>query len=89
MKALDVPGMELAQVARGTDRPEVLDGAVEGRTAGQAPEVDGSTALVGAGVGDLAVGDLVAARVVGSEGVDLVAELLEVVTSRRRVAVSA
>ena len=67
----------------------VHDGAVEGRTAGQAPEVDGSTTLVGAGVETLEVGDLVAARVVGSGGVDLVAELLEVVTSRRRVAVSA
>jgi MiaB/RimO family radical SAM methylthiotransferase len=73
----------------------VLDGAVEGRTAGQAPEVDGSTTLVGAGVEHLEVGDLVAARIVGSEGVDLVAELLEVVRpvrdspSRRRVAVSA
>jgi ribosomal protein S12 methylthiotransferase RimO len=50
---------------------------VEGRAAHQAPEVDGSTTLVGGGLdlspGDLRAGDLVAARVVGSSGVDLVA----------------
>jgi tRNA A37 methylthiotransferase MiaB len=73
----------------------VVDGVVEGRTSGQAPEVDGSTTLVGAGVAALRVGDLVRARVVGSEGVDLVAELVEVVRasddrpSSRKVAVSA
>jgi ribosomal protein S12 methylthiotransferase len=45
--------------------------AVEGRAAHQAPEVDGSTNLVG----DLLVrvGDLVEARVTATEGVDLVA----------------
>jgi tRNA A37 methylthiotransferase MiaB len=42
-----------------------------GRAAHQGPEVDGTTALVEAG--DVAVGDLVAAEVVGSDGVDLVA----------------
>ena len=47
----------------------------EGRTAGQAPDVDGSTTLSGP---DLRVGDLVTARVVGSAGVDLVATLLPV-----------
>ena len=47
----------------------------EGRTAGQAPDVDGSTTLCGP---DLHVGDLVTARVVGSAGVDLVATLLPV-----------
>ena len=53
-----------------------LDGTTaEGRTAGQAPDVDGSTTLCGA---DLHVGDLVTARVVGSAGVDLVATLLPV-----------
>jgi MiaB/RimO family radical SAM methylthiotransferase len=45
---------------------------VEGRAAHQAPEVDGSTTLVG-GDFDLHAGDLVAARVTGSSGVDLVA----------------
>jgi ribosomal protein S12 methylthiotransferase RimO len=69
----------------------VLDGVVEGRTAGQAPEVDGSTTLVGPGTDALRVGDLVPARIVGSEGVDLVAELVAVAheVSGRRVAVSA
>ena len=53
----------------------IVDGVAEGRTAGQAPDVDGSTTIVGA---DLRVGDLVRARVVGSAGVDLVATLLPV-----------
>jgi ribosomal protein S12 methylthiotransferase RimO len=49
----------------------VRGGTVEGRAAHQAPEVDGSTTLVG----DLAVavGDLVEASVTGTDGVDLVA----------------
>ena len=64
----------------------VQDGAVEGRTAGQAPEVDGSTTLTGPGTDLLAVGDLVRARVVGSEGVDLVAELVELHSPARRPA---
>jgi ribosomal protein S12 methylthiotransferase len=68
----------------------VADGAVEGRTAGQAPEVDGSTTLTGPATDEVAVGDLVRARVVASEGVDLVAEVLEVVRPvSRRVAVVA
>ena len=46
----------------------------EGRAAHQAPEVDGSTVLLGAG---LQVGRLVTARVVGSEGADLVARVSE------------
>jgi hypothetical protein len=49
----------------------VVDGVVEGRAAHQAPETDGTTTLVDA-VG-VHVGDLVAAVVVGTEGVDLVA----------------
>jgi ribosomal protein S12 methylthiotransferase RimO len=51
------------------------DDEVEGRAAHQAPEVDGSTTLIAGGL-DLATlrpGDLVAARVTGSSGVDLVA----------------
>jgi MiaB/RimO family radical SAM methylthiotransferase len=47
----------------------------EGRGEHQAPEVDGSCRLVGPGVEQLAVGDLVRASVVGSEGVDLIATL--------------
>ncbi|MBW3647686.1 MAG: 30S ribosomal protein S12 methylthiotransferase RimO [Actinobacteria bacterium] len=55
---------------------EVVDGSlVEGRTAGQAPEVDGATTLSGPDSDSVRVGDLVRARVIGSEGVDLVAAL--------------
>lgn len=48
---------------------------VEGRSAHQAPEVDGATALVDGDVAasTLRVGDLVTATVVGCDGVDLVA----------------
>ena len=51
----------------------VSDGTVEGRAAHQGPEVDGSTYLVDAP--DRQVGDLVRAVVVGSEGVDLYAQV--------------
>jgi MiaB/RimO family radical SAM methylthiotransferase len=51
-----------------------VDGAVEGRAAHQAPEVDGSTTVRG-GAG-VRVGDLVRAEVSGSVGVDLVADYL-------------
>lgn len=64
----------------------VLDGVAEGRTAGQAPEVDGATTLTGSGRDVLAVGDLVRARVVGTEGVDLIAELVELHSPARRPA---
>jgi len=53
----------------------VEGGRAEGRAAHQAPEVDGTTTLP---AGDLTVGRLVSATVVGSEGVDLVAERLAV-----------
>ena len=49
------------------------DGAPEGRAAHQGPEVDGSTMLRGA-VSGVRVGDMIAARVVATNGVDLVAE---------------
>ncbi len=53
---------------------ETVDGdGVEGRAAHQAPEVDGSTTLVGDVTG-LRPGDLVRAVVTATEGVDLVAE---------------
>jgi ribosomal protein S12 methylthiotransferase RimO len=59
------------------DRVDDGDGSdtpvVEGRAAHQAPEVDGSTTLVGDGVGRLRPGDLVTATVTGADGVDLVA----------------
>jgi MiaB/RimO family radical SAM methylthiotransferase len=50
----------------------VTPDGVEGRAAHQAPEVDGATTLAG-GEFELGPGDLVAARVTGSAGVDLVA----------------
>jgi ribosomal protein S12 methylthiotransferase len=50
----------------------VEDGIIEGRAAHQGPEVDGSTTLEGLS-GPVAVGDMIQAVVVGSEGVDLVA----------------
>jgi tRNA A37 methylthiotransferase MiaB len=65
----------------------VDDGVVEGRGEHQAPEVDGSTTLVGQGEVDLAAlqpGDLVRAKVISSEGVDLVAVPLEMVSAARR-----
>jgi len=49
----------------------VSEGIAEGRGEHQAPEVDGSVTLRDAG--QLAVGDVVIATVVGSEGVDLIA----------------
>ena len=61
----------------------VTGGEVEGRAAHQAPEVDGSTTLVAGDQGvDLAVlrpGDLVRARVTGTEGVDLIAVPVEMI----------
>jgi tRNA A37 methylthiotransferase MiaB len=53
---------------------ESLEGGVEGRAEHQGPEVDGTTSLIGT-LGDVRVGDLVRAVVVGSDGVDLVAEV--------------
>jgi tRNA A37 methylthiotransferase MiaB len=49
------------------------DGTAEGRAAHQAPEVDGSTTVRG---GRLVVGQLVRATVVGTDGADLVAEVV-------------
>ncbi|MFL6061822.1 MAG: MiaB/RimO family radical SAM methylthiotransferase, partial [Marmoricola sp.] len=49
------------------------DGGVEGRAACQGPEVDGSTTLTGLR-GPVQVGDMIEATVIGTEGVDLVAE---------------
>ncbi|MEU9127753.1 30S ribosomal protein S12 methylthiotransferase RimO [Kitasatospora sp. NPDC048540] len=62
------------------DEVEVLvesveDGVVEGRAAHQAPETDGLTTLLGAE--DAVVGRFYRARVTGTEGVDLVAEVLD------------
>ncbi len=54
---------------------EPVGAAAEGRAEHQGPEVDGSTWLTG-DLDDVKAGDLVSARVVGSDGVDLVAEVL-------------
>jgi ribosomal protein S12 methylthiotransferase len=58
----------------------VRPGEIEGRAAHQAPEVDGSTTLVG-GALEVRPGDLVRARVTGSEGVDLIAAPIEMVSA--------
>jgi tRNA A37 methylthiotransferase MiaB len=63
----------------------VEDESGEGRAEHQAPDVDGTTLVQGNG---LRVGDLVRAVVVDTDGVDLVADLVEVV-SPARVAVPA
>jgi hypothetical protein len=55
----------------------VLAGTGEGRAAHQGPEVDGSTSVVGL-PDDARTGQMWRAVVVASEGVDLVAEPLEV-----------
>ena len=47
-----------------------------GRAAHQAPETDGQVLFTGEGSGALAVGRMVTAKVVGTEGVDLVAEVI-------------
>jgi tRNA A37 methylthiotransferase MiaB len=71
----------------------VSDDGVEGRCAHQAPEADGSTTLEVAGtdvarppsaLGDLALGDLVRARVTGSVGVDLVAVPVVIIDAAER-----
>ncbi len=56
----------------------VSDEGVEGRAEQQGPEVDGSTTLLGPDgfqLTDVTVGDVVAAVVVATDGVDLVAEV--------------
>jgi ribosomal protein S12 methylthiotransferase len=83
---------ELVEVLVDSRSEDRADGrgnvTVEGRTTGQAPEVDGATTLTGPGVAELVVGDLVRARVIGSEGVDLVAELVELHSPVRRPALT-
>jgi tRNA A37 methylthiotransferase MiaB len=56
----------------------------EGRAAHQAPEVDGTTTVRG----DVEVGDIVRAVVVDTDGVDLVADLIDVPLPARAVALS-
>ena len=54
---------------------DLTDG-VAGRAAHQAPEVDGNTTLVDAD--GLLLGDMVRATVIGTDGIDLIAEPIEV-----------
>ena len=56
---------------------EELDGdTAEGRSACQGPDVDGSTTVRDVPA-NVRVGDIVAARVIGSDGVDLIAAIAE------------
>ena len=55
-------------------------GLAEGRAAHQAPEVDGSCIVRAAPGRQCSVGDLVRARVVATSGVDLVTELVDVLS---------
>ncbi len=55
--------------------------SAEGRAAHQGPEVDGSTLVTGLPAG-VRVGDLVSAKVVGSDGVDLIAEFAALVSTQ-------
>ncbi|MEU5645793.1 30S ribosomal protein S12 methylthiotransferase RimO [Streptomyces milbemycinicus] len=67
-----------AHVAEDTDGADEGAGSLVGRAAHQAPETDGQTLLTVSGTGRVpAVGQLVTAKVVATEGVDLVAEVLE------------
>ena len=49
------------------------DGQFEGRAEHQAPDVDGTVLLTVDGGGGAAPGDIVTARVTGSDGADLLA----------------
>jgi tRNA A37 methylthiotransferase MiaB len=73
-RAEDRVGEELVVLV---ERPESEEDDCGGRAAHQAPEVDGECVLLdAAGIG---VGDLVRARVMAAEGVDLVVRPIEVV----------
>ena len=56
----------------------------EGRAAHQAPDVDGTTTIRGA----VQIGDIVRAVVVDTDGVDLIADLIDVTLPAERVAAS-
>ncbi|HET9256839.1 MAG TPA: 30S ribosomal protein S12 methylthiotransferase RimO [Pseudonocardiaceae bacterium] len=55
------------------------DGTATGRAEHQAPEVDGECLLTGAASDSFALGDLIRARVVAAEGIDLVVEPMELI----------
>ncbi|WP_350276933.1 radical SAM protein [Kribbella sp. HUAS MG21] len=58
----------------------VAGATAEGRAAHQGPEVDGTTTVIGLPEG-IRVGDLVSAKVVASDGVDLIAEFAALVST--------
>jgi ribosomal protein S12 methylthiotransferase RimO len=62
------------------DEDGVDNADAEGRAAHQGPEVDGTTTLTGLPEG-IRVGDLVSAKVVASDGVDLIAEFAALVNT--------
>jgi MiaB/RimO family radical SAM methylthiotransferase len=69
-----------ADSTEGAGRAQGLVGVTaEGRAAHQGPEVDGSTSVIGLPAG-VRVGALVSAKVVGSDGVDLIAEFAALVS---------
>ncbi|TKV60819.1 30S ribosomal protein S12 methylthiotransferase RimO [Nakamurella flava] len=80
-RAEDRIGTEVLVLVDEQDPEDIAAGRTQtelvGRAEHQAPEVDGVTTLTGAG--GLRPGDLVRARVVGTEGIDLRADVLEVV----------
>ena len=60
----------------------IEDGVVEGRSAHQAPEVDGITILIddplaNLRLADVTIGDIVTASVQSSDGVDLIASVID------------
>jgi MiaB/RimO family radical SAM methylthiotransferase len=69
---------ELVEVLVESLDPSEGDGTAEGRAAHQGPEVDGITTLTDLPDG-VQVGDLVSAKVVASDGVDLIAEFAALV----------
>ncbi|HWU21816.1 MAG TPA: 30S ribosomal protein S12 methylthiotransferase RimO [Nocardioides sp.] len=74
-RAEDRIGEEVVVLVEGLESDE--PGMVEGRAAHQGPEVDGTTYLSGlSGLSAPRIGDLVRARVVASDGVDLIAEAM-------------
>ncbi|GAB4004944.1 30S ribosomal protein S12 methylthiotransferase RimO [Nocardioides ultimimeridianus] len=71
-RAEDRIGEEVVVLIEALESDE--EGHVEGRSAHQGPEVDGTTYL--SGLVSPRIGDLVRARVVASDGVDLIAEAM-------------
>jgi tRNA A37 methylthiotransferase MiaB len=63
-----------------TAESDTADRTAEGRAAHQGPEVDGITTVTGLPAG-VRVGDLVSAKVVASDGVDLIAEFAALVNT--------